>query len=101
MHLSIANVNAARQIRDHIEYQFATWSTEDVQDDTRLTIVVGGAGFSGIEFLGELGNRVPELCKEYDVPKEKVRVVCVEAAPMVLPGFDPGASRICSKTIRS
>ena len=63
--LSIANVNAARQIREHIEYQFATWSTEEVKDDSRLTIIVGGAGFTGIEFLGELGNRVPELCKEY------------------------------------
>lgn len=87
--LSIANVKAARQIRDHIEYQFATWSLEDEKDDSRLTIIVGGAGFTGIEFLGELGNRVPELCKEYDVPAEKVRVLCVEAAPMVLPGFDP------------
>lgn len=87
--LSIANVKAARQIREHIEYQFATWSLEDVKDDSRLTIVVGGAGFTGIEFLGELGNRVPELCKEFDVPQEKVRVVCIEAAPMVLPGFDP------------
>ena len=54
--LSIANVNAARQIRDHIEYQFATWSTEENRDDARLTIVVGGAGFSGIEFLGELDS---------------------------------------------
>ncbi|MER2090012.1 MAG: NAD(P)/FAD-dependent oxidoreductase [Sporosarcina sp.] len=87
--LSIANVKAARQIREHIEYQFATWSTEEVKDDSRLTIIVGGAGFTGIEFLGELGNRVPELCKEFDVPQEKVRVLCVEAAPMVLPGFDP------------
>ena len=87
--LSIANVKAARYIREHIEFQFATWSTEDVKDDSRLTIVVGGAGFTGIEFLGELANRVPELCKEFDVPREKVRVVCVEAAPMVLPGFDP------------
>ena len=87
--LSIANVKAARQIREHIEYQFATWSMEEVKDDSRLTIVVGGAGFTGIEFLGELGNRVPELCKEFDVPQEKVRVICVEAAPMVLPGFDP------------
>ncbi|AYC29960.1 NAD(P)/FAD-dependent oxidoreductase [Paenisporosarcina cavernae] len=86
---SIANVKAARQIREHIEYQFATWSMEEEKDDSRLTIVVGGAGFTGIEFLGELGNRVPELCKEFDVPQEKVRVVCVEAAPMVLPGFDP------------
>ncbi len=87
--LSIANVKAARQIREHIEYQFATWSMEDVKNDSRLTIVVGGAGFTGIEFLGELGNRVPELCKEFDVPQEKVRILCVEAAPMVLPGFDP------------
>ncbi|ARD47439.1 FAD-dependent oxidoreductase [Sporosarcina sp. P37] len=87
--LSIANVNAARQIRDHMEYQFATWSTEEVKDDSRLTIIVGGAGFTGIEYLGELGDRVPELCKEYDVPAKKVRILCVEAAPMVLPGFDP------------
>ncbi|WP_342514813.1 NAD(P)/FAD-dependent oxidoreductase [Sporosarcina sp. FSL K6-1522] len=87
--LAMANVKAARQIREHIEYQFATWSLEEEKDDSRLTIVVGGAGFSGIELLGELGNRVPELCKEFDVPAEKVRVLCVEAAPMVLPGFDP------------
>ena len=85
----MANVKAARQIREHIEYQFATWSIEEDKDDSRLTIIVGGAGFTGIEFLGELGNRVPELCKEFDVPHEKVRVLCVEAAPMVLPGFDP------------
>ena len=87
--LSLTNINTARQVREHIEYQFATWSLDEVRDDSKLTIVVGGAGFTGIEFLGELGNRIPELCKEFDVPNEKVRVICVEAAPMVLPGFDP------------
>ena len=86
---SIANLNAARQIREHIEYQFATYNTEKERRDDRLTLVVGGAGFTGIEFLGELANRVPELCKEFDVPHEKVRIICVEAAPTVLPGFDP------------
>ena len=86
---SIVNVNAARQIREHIEYQFATYNTEAEKKDERLTIVVGGAGFTGIEFLGELSNRIPELCKEYDVDFHKVKVICVEAAPMVLPGFDP------------
>lgn len=86
---SIANVNSARQIREHIEYQFATYNMEEEKRDERLTIIVGGAGFTGIEFLGELANRVPELCKEYDVDFHKVRVICVEAAPMALPGFDP------------
>lgn len=86
---SIVNVNAARQIREHIEYQFATYNTEEVKKDERLTIVVGGAGFTGIEFLGELTNRIPELCNEYDIDPHKVKIICVEAAPTVLPGFDP------------
>ncbi len=86
---SITNVNAARQIREHIRYQFATYKAEGGKNPERLTIVVGGAGFTGIEFLGELGNKVPELCKEYDVDPQLAQMICVEAAPTVLPGFDP------------
>lgn len=85
----ITNVNSSRQLREHIEYQFATYNMEEVKDDNRLSIVVGGAGFTGIEFLGELTNRIPELCHEYDVDQQKVKITCVEAAPTVLPGFDP------------
>ncbi|MDW0110959.1 NAD(P)/FAD-dependent oxidoreductase [Sporosarcina aquimarina] len=99
--LSIANVNAARQIREHIEYQFATWALEDVKADSRLTIIVGGAGFTGIEFLGELGDRIPELCEEFDVPADKVKVLCVEAAPMVLPGFDPELVEYAVRQLKS
>ncbi|MGJ7920100.1 NAD(P)/FAD-dependent oxidoreductase [Neobacillus sp. LXY-4] len=86
---AIVNVNAARQIKEHIELQFATYQNEEDKKEDRLTIVVGGAGFTGIEFLGEMGNRIPELCREYDVDPNKVKLICVEAAPMVLPGFDP------------
>jgi len=85
----IVNVNSSRQLREHIEYQFATYNMEAEKDDNRLTIVVGGAGFTGIEFLGELTDRIPELCHEYDVDYHKVKIICVEAAPTVLPGFDP------------
>ncbi|WP_191270702.1 NAD(P)/FAD-dependent oxidoreductase [Neobacillus kokaensis] len=85
----ITSVNSSRQLREHIEYQFATYNMEEEKDETRLSIVVGGAGFTGIEFLGELTNRIPELCHEYDVDQGKVKITCVEAAPMVLPGFDP------------
>jgi NADH:ubiquinone reductase (H+-translocating) len=85
----ITNVNSSRQLREHIEYQFATYNMEEEKNDNRLVIVVGGAGFTGIEFLGELTNRIPELCHEYDVDFHKVKILCVEAAPTVLPGFDP------------
>jgi NADH dehydrogenase len=85
----ITSVNSSRQLREHIEYQFATYNMEEEKNDNRLVIVVGGAGFTGIEFLGELTNRIPELCHEYDVDFHKVKIICVEAAPTVLPGFDP------------
>ncbi|WP_142339186.1 NAD(P)/FAD-dependent oxidoreductase [Bacillus sp. AFS055030] len=87
---SIASINAARQIREHIDYSFSKYYNTPVEKrDELLTIIVGGAGFTGIEFVGELANRVPELCKEYDIDRDLVRIICVEAAPMVLPGFDP------------
>jgi NADH:ubiquinone reductase (H+-translocating) len=86
---SITSINAARKIKTHIEYMFATYSSSKEKRDELLTFIVGGAGFTGIEFLGELANRVPELCKEFDVPREKVRIICVEAGPGALPGFDP------------
>ena len=84
---SISSVNKARHIREHIEHQFALYAQDKKEE--RLTIVVGGAGFTGIEFIGELANRVPGLCKEYDIDQKKVRIICVEAAPSALPGFDP------------
>ncbi|WP_134682506.1 NAD(P)/FAD-dependent oxidoreductase [Brevibacillus migulae] len=84
----IRSINSVRQIREHIEYMFAKYKTEPHRTDY-LTFVVGGAGFTGIEFCGELTDRVPELCKEFDVDPELVKIYSVEAAPTALPGFDP------------
>lgn len=85
---SIQNVDSVRKIREHIEYEFASYNNDDTKRNERLTIVVGGAGFTGIEFVGELANRVPELCAEFDIDREQVRVINVEAVPTILPGFD-------------
>ena len=85
---SIRSINAVRNIREHIEYMFSKYKNEPQRTDY-LTFVVGGAGFTGIEFCGELGDRIPELCQEFDVDRELVKVYCIEAAPTALPGFDP------------
>lgn len=86
--MTIRSINSVRLIRQHIEYQFALYKTDESRTD-RLNFVVGGAGFSGIEFVAELADRVPELCKAYDVDPNLVNVYNVEAAPTALPGFDP------------
>lgn len=85
---SITSIDSARKIREHIEYQFARYHNEEEEKPELITIIVGGAGLSGIEFVGELAERVPELCKEYDIDRDKVRLINIEAAPTALPGFD-------------
>lgn len=82
----IRNIDSVRMIREHMEYMFSRYQEEKKEE--LITIVVGGAGFTGIEYVGELVDRMPELCREYDIPLEKVRIINVEAAPTVLPGFD-------------
>lgn len=85
----ISDIDSSRLIREHIEYNLALYSTEEEKNEARLNFVVGGAGFTGMEFVGELANRMPELCKEYDIDKSQVRIITVEGAPTVMPGFDP------------
>ncbi|WP_405054367.1 NAD(P)/FAD-dependent oxidoreductase [Tepidibacillus marianensis] len=84
---AIRSINSVRLIREHINYMFAKFKSEP-NHPKYLTFIVGGAGFTGIEFIGELADRIPKLCKEFDVNPEIVRMINIEAAPNVLPGFD-------------
>ncbi|QLK85602.1 NAD(P)/FAD-dependent oxidoreductase [Staphylococcus sp. 17KM0847] len=83
----IENVHTARQISRHIEDKFANYAASKEKDDKDLAILVGGAGFTGVEFLGELTDRIPELANKYGVDQSKVKITCVEAAPKMLPMF--------------
>ncbi|MGJ5680833.1 NAD(P)/FAD-dependent oxidoreductase [Staphylococcus equorum] len=83
----IENVLTARKLSRHIEDKFANYASSKQKDDKDLAIIVGGAGFTGVEFLGELTDRIPELCNKYGVEQGKVKITCVEAAPKMLPMF--------------
>lgn len=83
----IENVLTTRQLSRHIEDKFANYAAYKEKDDKDLSILVGGAGFTGIEFLGELTDRIPELCSKYGIDQNKVKITCVEAAPKMLPMF--------------
>ncbi|MBF0737228.1 NAD(P)/FAD-dependent oxidoreductase [Staphylococcus arlettae] len=83
----IENVLTARKLSRHIEDKFANYVASKQKDDKDLAILVGGAGFTGVEFLGELADRIPELCNKYGVDQSKVKLTCVEAAPKMLPMF--------------
>ncbi|UOF90492.1 NAD(P)/FAD-dependent oxidoreductase [Fodinisporobacter ferrooxydans] len=82
----LKSINQARLLRTHIERCFAEYHY--TRDESLLTFVVGGAGFSGIELVGEFADRMPVLCEENNIPLDKVKLFNVEAAPSILPGFD-------------
>ncbi|RTE09455.1 NAD(P)/FAD-dependent oxidoreductase [Paenibacillus whitsoniae] len=82
--MSIKSINSVRFIRQHIEYMFAKSKVYPKRKDY-LTFVVGGAGFTGTEFVGELADRVPVLCRTYDVDPADVRIINIEASPSPLP----------------
>ncbi|HHV19098.1 MAG TPA: FAD-dependent oxidoreductase [Thermoanaerobacterales bacterium] len=77
----------ALRIRDHIVNMFKIASTE--KDVTKrkdlLTFVVGGGGFTGIEMIGELVEWVEDLCIDYNIKRNEVSLMVVEALPKILP----------------
>lgn len=83
----IENILTSRKLSRHIEDKFANYASSKEKDDKDIAILVGGAGFTGIEFLGELTERIPELCNKYGVEQSRVHITCVEAAPKMLPQF--------------
>jgi len=54
-----------------------------------LNFVVAGGGFAGIETAGELMDLLLDARKHYHtIRKEDLRVIVIEALPMILPGFN-------------
>lgn len=84
---TLHSLNAARLIKAKIEICLARHKTAP-DDESYLNFVVGGAGFTGVELAGELAEWLPQVAPKYDVPLEKIRLICAEAAPVVMPGFD-------------
>ncbi|MEW9670258.1 NAD(P)/FAD-dependent oxidoreductase [Ammoniphilus sp. 3BR4] len=85
---SIRSIQSAVSIRDQIEQVFRKGRLQSLQRE-ELQFIICGSGFTGVEFAGELADRVDELCQEYGIDREKVQILNLEASPYVLPGFDP------------
>jgi NADH dehydrogenase len=73
-------------IREHIKECFRKASLEKnpSKREALLTFVVGGGGFTGVEMIGELGQWVKALCREYGIPRSEIRLMLVEALAKIL-----------------
>lgn len=76
----------AVRIREHIKKCFILASQEKDETERKrlLTFVVSGAGFTGVEMIGELGIWVKSLCKEHKIPRKDVRLIIVDMLSRIL-----------------
>ena len=85
--LPIANVNAAEKIAATLEDNFRKYATSEEKDVKDISVIVGGTGLAGMEFLGELVHRKKELCSKYGIDEKLVKIYGLDAAPTLLPMF--------------
>ncbi|SHJ42904.1 NAD(P)/FAD-dependent oxidoreductase [Thermoclostridium caenicola] len=76
----------AVKIREHIKRTFILAEQEKDSEKRKrlLTFVVAGAGFTGVEMIGELAIWVKSLCKDHNIPRKDVRLVIVDMLPRIL-----------------
>lgn len=95
--LVIRNLESASHIHEHIVEQFKEFTKDG--DVRHLRIVVGGAGLTGIELVGELLDFLPKLAKDLNIDYSLVDLQCIEAMPMILPQVAESLRNVAFKTL--
>lgn len=83
---SLWSLEDALKIREHIEKMFKAASKErnEQKRQAMLTFAVAGAGFTGIEMVGELIEWKKKLCRDYNVDVNDVKLIVIEALGRIL-----------------
>ncbi|MGR3742514.1 NAD(P)/FAD-dependent oxidoreductase [Companilactobacillus sp. DQM5] len=82
--LVLEDIPTAKKIYETIEKNVANYKNSNDPND--LNILVCGAGFTGVEILGELIDSTRKLKEKYNVPE--INITCLEMATRILPMFD-------------
>lgn len=82
----------ALRIKEHVEHMFRAAAKERNAETRKrmLTFVVAGAGFTGVETIGELLEWKKTLSRNYYIDEKEVSLVLVEALDKILPILNDG-----------
>ncbi len=88
-------------LREHIHDMFRKASREPKAEERKrlLTFYVVGAGFTGVEMVGELAEYVPILCEKYDINHEEVTLVNVDGLSRAIPNLTEKLSAKVAKRL--
>jgi NADH:ubiquinone reductase (H+-translocating) len=99
----LKTIEEATQIRHKILYAFEAAERESDPDKHRqwLTFVVVGAGPTGVELAGALGEIAHDTLKDdfRNIRPEEARILLLDASPHVLPAFPPDLSQAAERSL--
>lgn len=84
-----------RALQQHIMADMA-----DGREDERNYVIIG-AGPTGVELAGALGEYIRVLRKHYGIRKKSMRISLIEAAPRVLPRLSEASSKRAEDRLKS
>ncbi len=89
---SLWSFEDAIRVREHIRDMFdkARAERDRSKRKSMLTFIVAGAGFTGIETMGEMLEWKKQLCRDYEIDRKEVRLIVVEAMCSILPILSEG-----------
>ncbi|GIO35355.1 NADH dehydrogenase [Paenibacillus antibioticophila] len=73
----------AERIHRHVEAKLAEYAKSKNPADG--TILIGGGGLTGVELVGEIADKLPEMTQKYGINPSEIRLLLVEAGPKILP----------------
>ncbi len=90
----IKSAEEIKKLKMHLAYEMSE------EHKMEKDYVVIGAGPTGVELSAALGSYIERLRVHYKLPRRKVTIHLIEAAPRVLPRMSEATSRIVSKRLK-
>jgi NADH:ubiquinone reductase (H+-translocating) len=100
---TMKSLGDALHLRNHV---ISMLEAADVETDPHireelLTFVVAGAGYSGVETVGEINDLVHEISKNYpSLTRESIKVILLHSRDRILPEMGPGLADFALKKLR-
>src|SRR5713226_2875469 len=100
---TMKSLGDALHLRNHV---ISMLEAADVETDVSirqelLTFVVAGAGYSGVETIGELNDLVHEVSRHYpSLTKESIKVILLHSRDRILPEMGLGLADFALKKLR-
>lgn len=100
---TMKSLGDALYLRNHV---ISMLETADVETDPNirqelLTFVVAGAGYSGVETVGELNDLVRAIAKNYpSLTKDNLKVILLHSRERILPEMGPGLADFALTKLR-